>query len=329
MDRRRTLRGLLLLASHTFALPILALYRVAHAGRVVRVAVVNPHAATSAPPGTGAFKERLRELGYIEGKNLLLDSRWADGRPERLPDLVASAIEHKPDVLVTWGAVANRAARKATDTIPIVGVGDLLGAGLVSNLAKPGGNLTGVSLGFSNISDKWLELLKEMVPRLSTVGVIANPDNPLTRRLLDELEVSAPAQRVKLLVLEARSPQQLDGVYREARDQMQAVLVLPDPFVYAEPQRLLALAAKYRLPSIYSARGTVAAGGLISYGPSFAVIWRRAADYVDRILNSAKPSDLPIEEPTQYELVVNLKAAKELGIAIPQSVLGRADEVIR
>lgn len=329
MDRRRTIGGLLLCGSHAIGVPVFALWRVAHAARVARVAVVNPHAAAAAPTGTGAFKERLRELGYIDGKNLILDSRWADGKPERLPDLVAAAIERNPDVLVTWGAVANRAAKNATNAIPIVGVGDLLGAGLVSNLARPGGNLTGVSLGFSNISDKWLELLKDSVPRLSTVAVIANPDNPLTRRLLKELEVSAPTQRLKLLVLGARGPHQLDEVYRQARDQAQAVLVLPDPFVYAEPQRLLALAAKYRLPAIYSGRGTVAAGGLMSYGPSFAVIWRRAADYVDKILNGANPGDLPIEEPTQYELIVNLKAAKEFGIAMPQSVLSRADEVIR
>ena len=175
-------------------------------------------------------------------------------------------------------------------------------------------------MGWSNIAGKWLELLRETVPRLSMVAVISNPDNPLNPSLMKELEAMAPAQRLKLRVIEVRDQQALDGAFEQAHRQAQAVVVLPDPLLYANGQRLVALAAKHRLPAIFFARNLVNAGALMAYAPNFAGAWRRAADYIDKILKGSQPADLPIEEPTQYELVVNLKTAKALGITMPQSI---------
>ena len=332
MSRRLTFIALGLGLACANVLPIGSASRAAEPSPIVRVGMILPNSPSTASPSMSAFLDRLRELGYIEGQNLVLEQRWANDQTDRLPELVADVIGRKPDVLVTWGAKAAIAANKATGTIPIVavGMGDPVGSGLAASLARPGGNLTGLSLGWSNIAGKWLELLKETVPRLSAVAVIANPENPLNRSLAKELEALAPAQRLKLRIIEARDQQALYGAFEQAHRQTQAVLVLPDPILYADGQRVIALAAKHRLPAIFAAtRNMVNAGGLMAYGPKFAVAWRRAADYVDKILKGAKPAELPIEEPTQYELVVNLKTAKALGITIPQSILVRADEVIR
>lgn len=329
MSRSLALLTLVLTLAYANVLPICSLSRAAGPTQIVRVGFVNPHSPSAAPAGVSAFRERLRELGYIEGQNLVLDARWADDHTDRLPALVADVIGRKPDVLVTWGAMAAIAAKKTTGTVPIVAVGDLVGAGLLPSLARPEGNLTAVSLGFSNIAGKWVELLKEMVPRLSSVALIANPENPLNRNLTKELEAIASARHLKLRVIEVRDKEALDSAVKRSHQQAQAVLVLPHPIVYADQPRLIALAAKYRLPAIYSARSTVDAGGLMAYGPNFAVAWRRAADYVDKILKGSKPVDLPIEEPTQYELVVNLRTAKALGLTIPESILVRADELVR
>ena len=312
-------------------LPIYPVSLAADPPPVVRVGIVLPSSPSTSPVSMSAFLDRLRELGYIEGQNLVLDRRWANDQADRLPELAADIIGRKPDVLVTFGAKAAIAAHKATSTIPIVAVamGDPVGTGMAASLARPGGNLTGVSLGWSNIAGKWLELLKETVPRLSTVAVIANPENPLNRSLSKELAALAPAQRLKLKVIEARDQQALEGAVEQAHRQAQAVLMLPDPLLYANAQRLIALAAKHRLPAMYFVRNQVNEGGLMSYAPNLAVAWRRGAEYVDKILKGSKPAELPIEEPTQYELVVNLKTAKALGIKIPESILVRADEVIR
>jgi putative ABC transport system substrate-binding protein len=303
-----------------------------HAGdsaQIARVAVINPHSPATTPTGTSAFQERLRELGYIEGQNIMLDVRWADDQHDRLPGLVAAAVARKPDVIVTWGATTAIPASKATNTIPIVALGDLVGIGLAVSLARPGGNLTGVSLGYSNIPGKWLELLNETVPRLSTVAVIANPDNPINRSLTKELQTIASERHLKLRVFMVRDQEARNDAFEQAHRQAQAVVVLPDSVVNADLAGLTALAAKYRLPSIYSSRVAVDAGGLMSYGPNFAVAWQRAADYVDKILKGSKPGELPIEEPTQFELVVNLRTAKALKLTIPESVLLRANEVVR
>jgi len=302
----------------------------AHAAdaRSARVALVNPHSKANPPSGARAFEERLRELGYIEGRNLTLDVLWANNTVDRLPSLVREAIGRQPDVLVTWGGQAALAAKDASSTVPIVAVGIPLGA-VARNMARPTGNLTGLSLGYTNIAGKWLELLKETVPQLFTVAVLINPSNPLNVDLAKELELAAPAQRLKLAIIQVREVNGLDTAIAQAHHAGQAMLVLPDAVLNADRPRLTAVTAKYRLPAIYSARAVVDAGGFMSYGPNFSVQWRRAAEYVDRILKGAKPTDLPIEEPTQFEFVVNSKVAKSLGLPIPDSVLLRADEVIR
>ena len=302
------------------------------AQKAVRVGFVSPQSPSTELRGTGAFWERLHELGYVEGQNLVIEARWAEGRYDRLPALVAEVLGRKVDVLVTVASRATIVAQNATRTVPIVGagLGDPLRTGLTASLAHPGGNLTGLSLGYTEgMAGKWLELLQETVPRLSTVAVIANPDNSPARDLAKELEVIAPARGLKLQVIEVREPGALDRAFEQARRKARAVLVLPDPILAAHREKVTALAAKHRLPSIYYLRDYVDAGGLMAYGPDLAVMWRRAADYVDKILKGAKPAELPIEQPTRYQLSINLKTAKALGLTIPESILIRADEVIR
>ncbi len=302
------------------------------AQKVARVGVVQSQSPATATRGAKEFWERLHQLGWVEGQNLVIEERWADGRYERLPALMADVLGRKVDVLVTSGTTAALAAKNATSTVPIVvgAMGDPLRTGLAASLAHPGGNLTGLSLGYAEgMTGKWLQLLQETVPRLSTVAVIVNPDNPIARDLAEEVETIAPARAVKLLLIEARDPKTLARAFEQARRKAQAVLVMPDPVITAHRGQVTALAAKYRLPAMYTLRDFVDVGGLMAYGPDFAVAWRRAAEYVDKILKGAKPADLPIEQPTKFELVVNLKTAKALGITIPESILLRADEVIR
>lgn len=296
---------------------------------IVRLAYINPHPSSRPPTGTHVFWERLRELGYIEGRNLVVDARWADDRTDRLPELVADLLTRKPDVLVTWGAPAAIAAKNATISVPIVAVAVTVDAGVAASLAQPGGNLTGLSLGWTEIAGKWLELLQEVIPGLSAVALVANPENPLNRTLTKQLEGIAKAHSIKLRVIEASNQQALDRAFERARHEAQAVVILPDSTLNSDARRLVALATKYRLPSMYTGRAIVKAGGLIAYGPDFAAQWRRAAEYVDKIVKGAKPAELPIEEPTKYQLTVNLTAAKALGLTVPETVLVRADEVIR
>jgi len=300
--------------------------------RVARVGFVQPQSPSTATRGIDAFWAHLHELGWAEGQNLFVERRSAEGRYERLPALMTEVLGHKVDVLVTSGTAAAIAAKNATDKVPIVvGVmGDPLRTGLVASLARPGGNLTGLSLGYAEgMAGKWLQLLQETVPRLSNVAVITNPDNPLVRSLAKEVETIAPARGLKILRIEVRNPETLNHAFEQAGQKAQAVLVLPDPIIAEHRTQVSALATKYRLPTMYALRDFVDVGGLMVYGPDFAVAWRRAADYVDKILKGAKPADLPIEQPTKYVLVVNLKTAKALGITIPESILLRADEVIR
>ena len=301
------------------------------AQRVVRVGFVGPASRSTGGRAVTQFWERLRELGYVEGQNLVIEARWAEGRYDRLPELMAEVIGRKVDVLVTYSIPAAAAAKNATSTIPIVvaGMGDPIGSRLVASLARPGGNLTGLSLGWAEgIAGKWLELLQETVPQLTTVAVIANPDNPLSRVQAKQLQAIAPTRGLKLWLTEVREPGALDRAFGQAGQQAQGVLVLPDPVIAALRGQLTALAARHRLPTIYSLRDFVDAGGLMSYAPDLGVQYRRAAEYVDKILKGALPADLPIEQPTQWTLVVNLKVARALGLTIPQSILLRADEVI-
>jgi ABC-type uncharacterized transport system substrate-binding protein len=302
------------------------------AQKVVRVGFVDPQSPSTSPRGLSAFWERLRELGYVDGQNLVVEARSAEGRAERLPALMNEVIARKVDVLVTWSTGAAIVAKNATSTVPIVAavMGDPVGSGLAASLARPGGNLTGLSVGLAQgLTGKWVELLQELVPRLSTVAVIANPDTAIDRDLTKELRAIVPARGLKLQLIEVREPVALDRAFDQAGRKAQAVISLPDPVLFSHRVQVTALATKHRLPAIYPSRDYVEAGGLITYGPEFSVMFRRAADYVDKIVRGAKPGELPIEQPTQHVLVINLKTAKALGITIPQSIVLRADEVIR
>ncbi len=301
------------------------------AQRVVRLGFVSP-ASPSTVVGVTQFWERLRELGYVEGQNLVIEARWAEARLDRLPALMAEVIGRKVDVLITYSTPAALAARNATSTIPIVvgAMGDPVATGLAASLARPGGNLTGLSMGYAEgTAGKWLEMLKEAVPRLSTVAVVMNTANPLEQHLESELETVAAAQHLKLQVIDGRESEALVRGFELARRKAQAVLVLADPVTNTHRKQIIALAARVRLPALYALTDSVGDGGLMAYGPDVAVMFRRAAELVDKILKGARPADLPIEQPTQYELVVNLKTARALGLIISQSILLRADEVIR
>jgi putative ABC transport system substrate-binding protein len=282
--------------------------------------------------GVNGFWDRLRQLGYVEGQNLVIEVRWANGQLDRMPVLIAEVIERKVDVLVTFGTQAAVAAKNSTTTIPIVGVamGEPLRTGLVASLAQPAGNLTGTSVGWAEgVGGKWLELLQETVPRLSTVAVLANLDTAIARDLVKELEAVAPTRGLKLELIEVRESSTLDRAFERAARKAQAVLVLPAPILSAQRGQITALAAKHRLPTMYYLRDYVEAGGLMAYAPDLSVQFERAADYVNKILKGARPAELPIEQPTRWTLVVNLKVARALRLRMPESILLRADEVLQ
>jgi putative tryptophan/tyrosine transport system substrate-binding protein len=279
-----------------------------------------------------AFRQGLRERGWLEGQNVAIEYRLAEGRRDRLPDLVAELVRLKVDVIFAPTTAATVAAHNATRAIPIImaSFGDPVGRGIIASLARPGGNVTGLSYSVElGIVDKQLELLKVVVPKVSRVAVLGDPGHSQYGSQLREAEVASRSLGVRLQVVEARGPSQYDSAFGAmVRKRAEALLVLPDPVSFFGRRPHLDLAAKHRLPASYGSREFVDAGGLISYGPSLSDLWRRAATYVDKILRGAKPGDLPVEQPTKFELVINLKTAKALGLTIPQSVLLRADEVI-
>jgi putative ABC transport system substrate-binding protein len=302
------------------------------AQKVARVAFVDPFSSSPAVPGSPAFWEHLQELGWVQGKNLVTENRWAEGQIDRLPTLMADVVTQRVDVIVTRSTPAAMAAKNATTTIPIVvaSMGDPVGTGLVASLGHPGGNLTGLSLEqTADLSGKWLELLQETVPRLTTVAVISNPDSAYVKKAAKDLEAPALARGVKLRFVNVREPAALTSAVRQARRQAQAALVLSDPLTVSHRREIARLAAANRLPTIYVILEFMDSGGLMAYGADPTTLWRRAAEYVDKILRGAKPADLPIEQPTQFKLIVNLKAAQALGLTFPESILLRADEVIR
>jgi putative ABC transport system substrate-binding protein len=282
-------------------------------------------------PRLTAFLNGLRELGYSEGRNIFIEQRYAGGRFEMLPELAAELVRLKVDILVVSGAPASNAARNATSIIPIVmtDVSDPVGIGLVASLPRPGGNVTGLSDFNAGVVAKRLELLKELVPSVLRVGVLLNPANPSNPLQMKLTQAAAPALGVTLLPLEAKGPEDIDRAFAAMREERTgALLVFGDPMLGSNNRRIVELAAKARLPTTYSRREMADAGGLMSYGAKFTDLSRRAATYVDKILKGAKPGDLPIEQPTKFELVINLKTAKALGLTIPPSLLQRADQVI-
>jgi putative tryptophan/tyrosine transport system substrate-binding protein len=300
-------------------------------GKAPRVAYLS---ATSVAISTVEdFRQGLRELGYVEGRNILIEYRWADGRFDRLPALAAELVRLGVNVIVAANTPAALAAKNATSTIPIILVtsGDPVGSGLVASLARPGGNVTGLSLMPTlAISGKQLELLKEAFPTVTHVAVLANPANPPTAGLLMEIELAARSLGLRIRVVQVREPKEFGDAFATMKsERAPALLVIADPLVGDNRDRIVAFAAANRLPAIYPYRTFVDAGGLMSYGANVADLNRRAATYVDRILKGAKPAELPIEQPTKFELVVNLKTAKALGLTIPPSLLLRADHVIQ
>jgi putative ABC transport system substrate-binding protein len=278
------------------------------------------------------MRQGLRELGWVEGQSIVIEARFAEGRYDRLPRLAADLVRLKVDLIAAVGAAAASAAKNATQTIPIVmiSVGDPEGLGLVASLARPGGNVTGLafSVGFDTYG-KGLELLKEAVPSVHRVAVLSNPANPYQPLAIENVSAVARSLGVQLQLLAVRSANELDGAFAAmVRERAGALLVMTDPMFTGNRARLADLGVKHKLPSMHGVRENAETGALMSYGPDFDVISRRAAIYVNKILRGAKPGDLPVEQPTKFELVINLKTAKALGLTIPPSLLLRADEVI-
>jgi putative tryptophan/tyrosine transport system substrate-binding protein len=278
-----------------------------------------------------AFREGLSEAGYVEGKNLAIEYRWAEGRNDRLPALAIDLVGRKVDVIATAGGPSpTLAAKDATSTIPIVFVsGDPIGDGLVASLARPDGNLTGVSILVVELNPKRLELLSELVPRTGMIALLVNPNNPQTERVMHDVEEAARTKGVQLSVVKARTESEIHAAFASLLQcQACALLIQADPVFTGLREAIVMLAARHAVPAIYPLREFVASGGLISYGASLTGSYRLAGGYVGRILSGARPADLPVQQPTTFELVINLKTAKALGLTVPQSILARADEVI-
>jgi putative ABC transport system substrate-binding protein len=279
-----------------------------------------------------AFRQGLRELGYVEGKNIVIEYRYAEGKLDRLRELAAELVRLKVDVIVTGGPAVNRPAKEAIVTIPIVISfdNDPVGNGYVASLARPGGNITGLSTLAPEISGKQLDLLKEIIPRLSRVAVFGNSIQPGNPQALKETELAAGALGLRLQHLDIRSPKDIEPAFREAsKGHANAVLVLGNVVVTSHPKQFVELAAKSRLPAIYWSPEFVEDGGLMTYSVSITDLFRRAATYVDKILKGANPAELPVEQPKKFEFIINLKAAKQIGLTIPPNVLVRADKVIK
>ncbi len=320
---RRIGLAVVLAVSLIFIAPLAT--RAQQTGKVWRIGVLG----IGSPTDASTWRQALRDLGYVEGRNLVIENRIAEGRLDRLPELAAELVRLNVDVIVASGVAGTRAAKDATRTIPIVMLAtDPLGAGLIGSLAKPGGNITGVATLESELGAKRLEHFNEAFPTATRVAVLYDPSTSAT--VLKEMEDGARRLRVELQILEVRAPEDLDGaLIKAAKWRAAALSVLASPFFRSQSVRIAKLAVQHRLPSMVPHRAYVEAGGLLSYGPDFRDLNRRTAVYVDKILQGAKPGDLPVEQPTKFELVINLKTAKALGLTIPQSILVRADEIIR
>jgi len=326
MDRRAFIT---IVGGSILAAPLAAAAQSAE--NVPRIGVLVGGSASSDSARIEAFRHGLRDLGYVEGKNIVLEFRYADGNPDRLMELAASLVRLKVAVIVAAGPTATRSAKEATTTIPVVmaQVNDPIDAGFVTSLARPGVTITGLSTMSPEISGKQVELLRQVVPRLSRVAVLRPSAQPGDTQVLRETKLAAESIRVQLQYLDIVSPGDIETSFRAARkERADAVLTLSSPVLFAQRKQIADLALKSRLPTISSWPEFVEDGGLMTYSPNLKDLFQRAATYVDKILKGAKPGDLPVEQPTKFELLINLRTAKALGLTIPPSVLGRADQVI-
>jgi putative ABC transport system substrate-binding protein len=314
---------------------LLALCRPADAqqgAKVWRIGYLTPGSPSAVAARQEAFRQGLRELGYVEGKNILIEYRYAGAKPERMRELAAELVRLKVDIIVTTSSAPTRAAKEVTATIPIIMLqdNDPVGNAFVASLARPGGNITGLAALDPELSGKRLELLKETLPELSRVAVLGDSTIPGAVKVLRQTELAASAFNGKVQYLDILNTEDIEAGFKAAaRERADGVLTMTSPVLFSHRKQLAALSAKHRLPAIYHQSQYVEAGGLMSYGASFTDMDRRAATYVERIFRGAKPADLPVEQPTKFEFVVNLKTAKQIGLTIPPNVLARADKVIR
>ncbi len=321
--------AIILLCGTAAAWPLAA--RTQQIGKVYRIGFLGNSTAALESNLIGPFRDGLRDLGYEEGRNVTIEYRWAEGKYERFPLLVAELLASKVDVIVTAGTPATLAVQKATSSVPLVmvAVGDPIGTGIVPSLARPGGNITGLSSIAPELEGKRLELLREIIPELSNVALLLNPVNPFHVASLKQAQAAAQTLRLKLMSVPVSTREELDnGFAAILRARPGALLVLADRVFLHNRAPLTDFATENRLPGVYAYRELVEAGGLMSFGPNYADMHRRAATFVDKILKGAKPADLPVEQPTTFELLINLKAAKALGVTVPPTLLGRADQVI-
>ena len=296
-----------------------------------RVGFVGAESPSTNPHFLDAFRQGMQDNGYVDGRNVTIDARWAEGRSERFPELIAELIRLDSRVIVTVSLQAALAAKNLTTSIPIVFIAsDPLGVGLVASLARPGGNVTGLSLFLGeDFSSKWLELFREVIPRVSRVTVLLNRASPASIGYLKVLQGAAQNLGIRLQIQDVRDPSQFEGAFSAmGAERTQALIVVVDPLTVRYRARIVELAAKARLPAVYGFREFVDVGGLMAYGVNVPHLCRRAAAYVNKILKGTKPGDLPIEQPTTFELIINLKTAKALGLTVPPSLLARADQVI-
>ena len=328
MNRRAFLCGLTL---GTLSSPLVAEGQ--QAGKVWRIGhlTLNPRPEPGFNPIFDAFVQRLRELGYVEGRNISIEWRSSEGRVDRLPDLAAELVRLNVDVIVVPSTQPALAAKQATATIPIVmgAASDVVETGLVRSLARPGGNITGLTVSGGELSRKRLALLKEAIPKVSRVAVLADPTNPTHDIFWKETGIAAQRLRLSVQRFDARAPEEIEGAFAMmSKARPEALIVFSEPMFYSQRSRIAELAARRRLPAMHMISGHAEAGDLMAYGPDYRDLYRRTAEFVAKILTGARPADLPIEEPTKFELVINLKTAKALGLTIPQTLLLRADRVI-
>jgi putative ABC transport system substrate-binding protein len=294
------------------------------------VGVLGPGTPSSYGQWVATFVRRLHELGWIEGRTVTIEYRWAEGRTERAADIAAEFVQRRVDVIVTSGTGTVLAAKQATSVIPIVfaAAGDPVGTGIIAGLARPGGNITGLSGQTSDAAGKRLELLREVVAGLRRLAIIGNVGNPLTVLEIGEVQAAARTLGLEVISLEVRRGEDIVPAFEALNGRAEALYVVLDPLTNTHRIRINTLALAARLPTMHGSREFVEAAGLMSYGTNFSDLWRRAGDYVDKILHGAKPGDIPVEQPTKFDLVINLTTAKALGLAVPPSLLARADEVI-